>query len=90
MLTVFVLYLEPIHPALRLEPFTTTLRNVYRLVHPGGSGWKRVAEEAKQDGKVLEDSLDAWDVPRRILCMFLGVVAVYCTLFATGKWIYGR
>ena len=112
------LYLELIHPALGLAPFTTgakllwgvgittvgwvivtfltpstdtaTLRNFYRLVHPGGPGWKRIVEEAEQEGELLEDNTEAWDVPWGILCMFLGVVAVYCTLFATGQWIYGR
>ena len=69
---------------------TATLRNFYRLVHPGGPGWKRVVDEAEREGELLEDSTDAWDVPWGILCMFLGVIAVYCTLFATGQWIYGR
>ena len=69
---------------------TETLRNFYRLVHPGGPGWKRVVAEAERDGEQLEDSTDAWDVPWGILCMFLGVVAVYCSLFATGQWVYGR
>ena len=67
-----------------------TLRHFYRLVHPGGPGWKPIVEEAQQAGEPLEDSTAAWDVPWGILCMFLGVTAVYSTLFATGQWIYGR
>ncbi len=69
---------------------TPTLRRFYRLVHPGGPGWQPVIEQAERDGESIEDSTDAWDVPWGILCMFLGVVAVYCALFATGQWIYGR
>ena len=69
---------------------TPTLRKFYRLVHPGGPGWKKVVEEAQQDQEPLEEPSEAWDVPWGILCMFLGVVAVYSALFATGQWIYGR
>lgn len=68
-----------------------TLRNFYRLVRPGGPGWKKVVREAEEEGdSVEEDMVTGWDVPWGILCMFLGVVAVYSTLFATGQWIYGR
>ena len=69
---------------------TPTLRKFYRLVHPGGPGWKKVVQEAAQDQELLEERTEAWDVPWGILCMFLGVVAVYSALFATGQWIYGR
>ena len=69
---------------------TPTLRKFYRLVHPGGPGWKKVIEEATHDQEPLEARTEAWDVPWGILCMFLGVTAVYSALFATGQWIYGR
>ena len=66
-----------------------TLRNFYRLVHPGGPGWKKVVQEAEAEGNPIEevDPL-GWDVPWGILCMFLGVVVVYSMLFAVGQWIY--
>jgi Na+/proline symporter len=67
-----------------------TLRRFYRLVHPGGPGWRRGVREAQQDNELVGERTEAWDVPWGILCMFLGVVAVYCALFATGQWIYGR
>ena len=67
-----------------------TLRRFYRLVHPGGPGWRKVVREAQQDDELLGERTDAWDVPWGILCMFLGVVAVYSALFATGQWIYGQ
>ena len=69
---------------------TPTLRRFYRLVHPGGPGWQKVVQEAQQDHEPIEERTEAWDVPWGILCMFLGVIAVYSALFATGQWIYGR
>jgi hypothetical protein len=67
-----------------------TLRSFYRLVQPGGPGWKRVIDKAKKEGEFLEAAKQAWDVPTGILCMVLGCFAVYSALFATGYWIYGR
>ena len=69
----------------------TVLRSFYRKVHPGGPGWRRVLDEARRDGDVLEaPGATGWDVPHGILCMFLGCVTIYSALFATGNWIYGR
>ncbi len=68
-----------------------TLRGFYKLVHPGGPGWKKVILEAEQENIELEKRKSkGWDVPVGILCMILGSVAVYSALFATGNWIYGR
>ena len=67
-----------------------TLRRFYRLARPGGPGWAIVAERAAADGDPLPDPADDWTVPRGILAMTVGVLAVYSALFATGYWIYGR
>ena len=67
-----------------------TLRSFYRLVQPGGPGWKKVLDEAHRDGEAMPEETDGWDVPWGILCMFIGVIAVYTALFATGEWIYGN
>ena len=67
-----------------------TLRSFYRLVKPGGPGWKKVVEQAKQENDPIDDGGQAWDVPMGILCMVLGCFAVYSALFATGNWIYGK
>ena len=67
-----------------------TLRSFYRLVQPGGPGWKKVLDEAHQAGEAMPEETDGWDVPWGILCMFIGVIAVYTALFATGEWIYGN
>jgi len=67
-----------------------TLISFYKLVHPGGSGWKKVINSAKQDGIDIDCNGRRWDLPYGIVCMVLGCLAVYGALFATGSWIYGR
>jgi solute:Na+ symporter, SSS family len=68
-----------------------TLRSFYRLVHPGGPGWKKVVDEAVAEGdEIQSEKSRSWDVPVGILCMILGCIAVYSALFATGYWIYGK
>ena len=67
-----------------------TLRSFYCLVRPGGPGWKKVLDEAREDGTPLDEDGRPWSVPFGILCMVAGCFAVYSTLFATGYWIYGR
>ncbi len=68
-----------------------TLRRFYKLTRPGGPGWQRVLADAARDGEDLAgDEATHWQVPRGILCMLLGCVAVYSALFGTGYWIYGN
>ena len=68
-----------------------TLRSFYTLVHPGGPGWKKVIEEAEQEGHpIVTEKTKGWDVPTGILCMLLGSFSVYFALFATGYYIYGN
>ncbi len=67
-----------------------TLRAFCRLVNPGGPGWKKVFEEAEAEGDRIESSHSAANLPLGILCMFIGCVAVYSTLFATGFWLYSN
>lgn len=68
-----------------------TLRDFYRLVKPGGPGWKKVVEEANQDNDMLESTAErGWDVPRGILLMVIGCLMIFSILFATGNWIYGN
>jgi Na+/proline symporter len=65
-----------------------TLRAFYRLVHPGGNGWKAVLERAKADGEPITETATKGDLPRGILCMTAGCLAVYSTIFATGFYLY--
>jgi len=68
-----------------------TLVNFCKIARPGGPGWQKVIKEAKEENKDVEPLEDeAWRVPQGLLCMALGCVAVYGTLFATGYWLYGR
>ncbi|HZX10776.1 MAG TPA: Na+:solute symporter, partial [Acidobacteriota bacterium] len=67
-----------------------TLRSFYRMVKPGGPGWKKVVEKARQDGEPVEPKEESWDVPQGILCLVLGCFGVYSALFAAGYWIYGK
>ncbi|MHC4753707.1 MAG: sodium:solute symporter family protein [Planctomycetota bacterium] len=67
-----------------------TLRSFYRLVRPGGPGWKSVLRKAELDGDIIEQSGKKWDLPTGIICMVLGCLAVYSALFSTGYWIYGN
>lgn len=66
-----------------------TLLEFYRLVHPGGAGWRVVLERAKIAGDDVADFLDQKeDLPRELLSVFLGLVLIYSLLFTTGFWLY--
>lgn len=68
-----------------------TLVNFCKVARPGGPGWRKVIDQAKAEGTEMEPLEDeAWRVPQGMLCMVLGVIAVYGALFATGYWIYGQ
>jgi Na+/proline symporter len=68
-----------------------TLRNFFRLVYPGGPGWKKVLQDAEEENvSLVSEEKTAWDVPTGILCMLLGSFAVVSTLFATGYILYGK
>lgn len=66
------------------------LREFYRLVHPGGPGWKPVREELLKLNALPPKDATAWKVPQGILCTVLGCIGVYSILFATGNWLFGR
>lgn len=67
-----------------------TLVGFYKLVRPGGPGWAKIVREAQIEAETPGADPAAWDVPRGILCMVLGCLAVYATLFAIGSWIYAN
>ncbi len=62
----------------------------YRLVHPGGPGWRAVLDRAIAEGDPVKVEVKGWNVPLGILCMVVGCFAVYSTLFAIGYLIYGN
>ena len=65
-----------------------TLRSFYRLVHPGGPGWRKVVEAARREGDPLPPA--GSHLTAGILAMALGCLAIYGALFATGYALYGR
>ena len=68
-----------------------TLIEFYRKVHPGGPGWRTVVQAGLHSGRLDEAVVhERWSLPLEILCVFLGVVLVYGSLFATGFWLYGN
>ncbi|MFC2158499.1 sodium:solute symporter family protein [Acidobacteriota bacterium] len=67
-----------------------TLRSFYRLVKPGGPGWRGIISEAARDNDPIDEDGGGWDLPAGILCMVLGCLAVYSALFTVGYFIYGK
>ncbi len=65
------------------------LRSFYRLVHPGGRGWKRVLDKAAADGVPLPTDGNS-HIGLGVACMLVGCVGVYAALFATGYYLYGQ
>ncbi len=67
-----------------------TLRHFYRVTRPGGPGWKKVVEEARADGDMIDekDHGKKWEMPLQILCVFIGCVVIYAFLFAIGSFVY--
>jgi len=68
----------------------STLRSFYRLVHPGGPGWRPVIAKAQQDGDPIDKSAVSWDVPTGLLCSALGCALIWAAVLGTGHWIYGN
>jgi len=68
------------------------LRSFYRLTRPGGPGWKKIVDEALKDGDniIEKDAGKKWEMPIQILCVFIGCVVIYSSLFAIGNFVYGN
>jgi SSS family solute:Na+ symporter len=60
-----------------------TLKAFYRRVHPGGVGWKPIAE-------LVPDVQGDSGYPALFLNWGAGIVLVYCMLFGVGKFILGE
>ncbi|MBN2446995.1 MAG: Na+:solute symporter [Phycisphaerae bacterium] len=68
-----------------------TLRSFYRLIRPGGAGWRKVLADAERDGEQFTGpEAGHSNLPLGILCMVVGCLAIYSALFSTGYWIYGQ
>jgi len=61
----------------------TTLKSFYRRVHPGGTGWKRIASQMPE---IRGDS----GYGGLFMNWVAGIVLVYAMLFGIGKLILGQ
>ena len=80
---ILITYLTP-------EEDKEVLRDFYKKIQPGGKGWKKVVDQAKDDGIDLIGKKEAWDVPTGILCMVLGCLFIYSILFSIGYLLYSE
>ena len=67
---------------------TDTLKSFCKLTNPGGPGWRRIYQRLADSGETPAET--PVNIPRGILCMVLGCIAVYSVLFGTGYWLYGQ
>jgi hypothetical protein len=61
----------------------TTLAEFYRRVHPGGPGWRRIAQS-------LPDLPAAEGLGRMAIGWVAGVILVYASLFGIGRLLFGE
>ena len=68
-----------------------TLRSFYTKIRPGGPGWKKVVDRAREENIELVKEADMrWDVPTGIICMLTGSISIYSILFSIGNLLYGN
>jgi len=65
-----------------------TLVDFYQKIAPGGPGWDKVRNGAKQEGITLKQSDNFLGL--ELACVLIGIIAVYAALFATGNLLYGN
>ncbi|MEM9078058.1 MAG: sodium:solute symporter family protein [Bacteroidota bacterium] len=66
------------------------LFDFYKRIQPGGKGWKKIIALAQQKNISIVTDTGKWMVPQGLLAMILGSLLVYCILFTTGMFIYGK
>ena len=81
-LWLIVTYLTP-------SESTSVLRSFYKKIQPGGPGWTKIVEEAKNDSEDIIIENESWTVPSGIIAMLLGCIMIYSIMFSTGYFIYG-
>ncbi|VGO21909.1 Sodium/glucose cotransporter [Pontiella sulfatireligans] len=92
MLMVIVVTLSWILGTLLSKPVSKeVLYKFYRQCHPGGPGWAKVLRNAKDEGVDLKGAENVdWQMPLKLLCVFIGSVVIYGALFSIGSFVYGN
>jgi SSS family solute:Na+ symporter len=67
-----------------------TLISFIKTVQPSGPGWKKILDQARADGEIIDTNIVSNNFPLGIACMVAGCFAIYGALFATGYWIYSQ
>ena len=81
-LWLIVTYLTP-------SESTSVLRSFYKKIQPGGPGWTKIVEDARNDSEDIIKENESWTVPSGIIAMLLGCIMIYSIMFSTGYFIYG-
>ena len=72
-----------------------TLLKFYRLIRPRGPGWKQFISGIEKDGDDIKElttpgAEQKWDIPGKLISVFLGCLTVYSALFSIGFWLYSN
>jgi len=92
MLMVIIVTLSWIIGTFLSKPVSKeVLYKFYRQCHPGGPGWAKVLRDAKAEGVDLhgKENVD-WQMPLKLLCVFIGCAVIYGALFSIGSFVYGN
>ncbi|MEO0779032.1 MAG: Na+:solute symporter, partial [Bacteroidota bacterium] len=65
------------------------LLRFFQQIRPAETGWRWVADRARAEGLIGEQTESLGRLPLEILGMLLGCFAVYGALFCTGYYLYG-
>ncbi len=66
------------------------LISFYKLIRPGGIGWKKIIEKSKLTDSPITETAKKGDLALGIILMIAGTFAVYGTVFASGFILYGE
>ena len=68
------------------------LKDFYKRTKPGGPGWKKIREEIAAEDPAFgkEDQQVSWQMPQKVLLIFLGCASIYTCLFGIGNFVYGN
>lgn len=69
---------------------TEKLISFYKLVHPGGIGWRKITEIMSKVDPDYNSTFGKAFITEGIIGMLIGCIGVYSLLFAIGNWIYSE